>query len=246
MPLQGIVCAAHNLLQPLLPPRCLICDAPGHRGMDICERCLRALPHNPHACCQCALPLASQSPHGTRCGQCLQKPPAFDHAVSLFEYQDDAARLITQLKFHDRLALARLFGQLLCERMLKQGESGHTAGVEALLPVPLHPQRLRQRGFNQSVELARTLQRRLKLPLLRHHVERVRATGHQTGLSAQARRSNIKGAFTVRKALPWQHIAIVDDVVTTGSTVNELARVLKKAGVETVSVWSVARAPSPK
>ncbi len=233
----------HSLLERLLPPRCIICDAPGHGGMDICPQCLAGLPHNPRACSQCALPLPSgdvDTP--VRCGQCLKKPPAFDHAISLFEYKDDAASLIMQLKFHDRLALSRLFGQLMLDRVRVEGATG----VDALLPVPLHRSRLRSRGFNQSVELARMLSRGLQIPLLRHQVARVVATSQQTGLDAKTRRQNIRGAFRVMAAIPYEHVAIVDDVVTTGSTVNELARVLKKAGVKTVSVWSVARAPSPK
>ncbi len=231
------------LLERLFPPRCIICDAPGHRGMDICPSCLAGLPHNQHACCQCALPLPVASlDQPVRCGQCLKKPPAFDHAISLFEYKDDAASLIMQLKFHDRLALSRLFGQLMLDRVRVEG----VAGVDALLPVPLHRSRLRSRGFNQSVELARMLGRGLQIPLLRHQVERVVATSQQTGLDAKTRRQNIRGAFRVMAAMPYEHVAIVDDVVTTGSTVNELSRVLKKAGVKTVSVWSVARAPSPK
>lgn len=248
-PLNGLTRLFAATLKPWLPARCVLCDGPGHAGMDICASCLDALPHNRRACCQCALPLAGAGTDAVRCGQCLNTPPRFDHAMALFEYQDDAAQLIQQLKFNDRLALSRLLGQLLLQRVIASGAvaaSASDAVVDALLPVPLHRQRLRQRGFNQSLELARILGRALKLPLLRGEVERLRATGSQTGLDARARGRNIRGAFAVRKPLRYRHIAIIDDVVTTGSTVNELARVLKKAGVETVSVWSVARAPRPK
>jgi len=235
--------SVNALLERLLPPRCVICDAPGHVGMDICPPCLAKLPHNHRACCQCALPLpAGDGDTPVRCGRCLKTPPVFDHAISLFEYKDDAASLIVQLKFNDRLALSRLFGQLMLDRVLTQG----APQVDAILPVPLHPGRLRRRGFNQSVELARKLGSGLQIPLLRHQVVRVVATSQQAGLDAKSRRQNIRGAFKVTGSLPYEHVAIVDDVITTGSTVNELARVLKKAGVKTVSVWSVARAPSPK
>lgn len=225
----------------IFPPRCLVCEAPGYTGLDVCRRCYQRLPHIDRACSQCALPLpVATGSQPLRCGQCLRKPPAFDHALSLFEYRDDAVSLIVQLKFHHRLALSRLFGQLLLQKVLQQG-----VAVDALLPVPLHRSRLRQRGFNQSVELSRALARGLGVPLLRNQVQRLRATSQQTGLNAGARRKNIKGAFRVVQPLSYRHIAIVDDVVTTGSTVHELAAVLKRAGVETVSVWSVARAPSP-
>jgi ComF family protein len=115
---------------------------------------------------------------------------------------------------------------------------------QALVPVPLHVSRLRQRGFNQSIELFLPVARAMGIPLLREVVIRHRATSSQVGLSRSQRRRNLRGAFVVRESLP-EHVAIVDDVVTTGTTVNELARVLRRAGVERIDVWSVARADEP-
>jgi ComF family protein len=113
---------------------------------------------------------------------------------------------------------------------------------EVLLPVPLHPARLRERGFNQALELARPLARRFDRPLLIDAVRRIRATPPQTGTDRGARRRNIRNAFALHRPLPWRHVAIVDDVMTTGSTVAELARLLRRNGVERVQVWVAARA----
>ena len=113
---------------------------------------------------------------------------------------------------------------------------------EAILPVPLHSTRLRERGFNQALELARPMAQALALPLLIHHSQRTRATVAQTSLSAKQRRKNIRGAFQVTQPLPARHIAIVDDVMTTGQTINELAKTLRKAGATHIDVWVCARA----
>jgi ComF family protein len=144
------------------------------------------------------------------------------------------------LKYHRQLPVARLLGRLMTEHI------SNTSIVmpQALVPVPLHVSRLRQRGFNQSIELFLPVARAMGIPLLREVVIRHRATSSQVGLSRSQRRRNLRGAFVVRESLP-EHVAIVDDVVTTGTTVNELARVLRRAGVERIDVWSVARADEP-
>ncbi len=225
----------------IFPPRCLLCDAAGCDELDLCRRCLDALPHNQRACTQCALPLPSVPAEDAPplvCGKCLRSPPVFDSSISLFEYEQDAARIISQLKFNDRLVLARTLGKLLYRRVIEQPSQT----VDAILPVPLHTSRIRKRGFNQSIELSRVVSKKLGLPMLLKPVKRVRPTSHQTGLNVEQRRKNIKGAFELVKPVKYKHVAIVDDVVTTGSTVNEIARLLKQQGVQQVSVWSIARA----
>jgi ComF family protein len=202
----------------------------------LCSGCLAALPAIEAACHCCALPLAGTE-QGRLCGQCLQRPPAFDRSISLFRYQPPVAGLIQQLKFNGRLSVARTLGELLVQRVA----SSHPL-PEAVLPVPLHATRLRERGFNQALELARPLTRALRLPLLAQHCQRIRATSAQTSLTAKQRRKNIRGVFQVVEPLPAKHIAIVDDVMTTGQTVNELAKTLRKAGATQVDVWVCARA----
>jgi len=128
-------------------------------------------------------------------------------------------------------------GTLMAQQRLDEAEQ-----PERLIPVPLHPSRYRSRGFNQAIEIARPISTTLKIPMDNHAVKRVINTHSQSELHAKERHKNIRGAFQVKKSIDAKHIAIIDDVITTGSTVTELAKVLKKAGVERIDVWSFARA----
>lgn len=234
----------HSGVKLLYPPRCLMCGSEGRDGMDLCEHCYQLLPFNQTACIACALPLPPNTSEGAVCGRCQKKPPYYDEAFSVFSYQQPVVWLIQQLKFNEKLAQARLLGELLAV-------SGGIERIEVdenvcILPVPLFKKRLGQRGFNQSIELVRALSKKTGWPMELQRIQRVRETSAQTGLDAKARRKNIRGAFAVVEPLLQKHVVIVDDVVTTGSTVNELSRVLKKAGVERVTVLSLARAPLGK
>jgi ComF family protein len=142
-------------------------------------------------------------------------------------------------KFRGRLNAVRLLGQLLAGSILASGQ----ALPDVLVPVPLHRGRLAERGYNQALEIARVVGRALALPVDPDCCERRLATLPQAALDVGARRRNIRGAFGVRASLAWRHLAILDDVVTTGSTVEELARVLRRAGAERIQVWAVARTP---
>jgi len=200
------------------------------------------LPHNECCCVRCALPLAEEVGATAMCGRCINKAPAFDYAYSLFRYEDDIIRLIHQLKFSEKISYARSLGELLL--LMIRAELPNVKQLpDCLLPVPLHPARLRQRGFNQSIEIARIISRRLQIPIEYDAVIRQRKTTSQTGLDAQQRQKNIRDAFEVATEIKAKHILIIDDVMTTGATVNELARLLKKYNVTRVGVLSVARAP---
>jgi ComF family protein len=223
----------HTLVSILFPPRCLLCDAPGAEDLDICAGCRGALPMNRRPCLRCGLP--SSSGPVARCGACLRKPPPFARTVAPLRYAFPVDRLVLGLKFGHRLANARLLGTLLADALTDAPRPA------LLLPVPLHRARLAERGFNQATELARFVARRLDLPIEHDRVRRVRETPAQTGLRRSARRRNLRDAFEVRGRLP-RRIAVVDDVMTTGSTAAELARALVRAGVDDVSVWCVARA----
>lgn len=233
--------ALPSLIQRLYPSRCLMCGRPGRDGADLCGYCHQQLPFNQTACIQCALPLPRSAGNAAVCGRCQKKPPFYDQAFSVFSYQQPVIWLIQQLKFNGKLVHARLLGELLaeCECVAKMSVNESVC----ILPVPLFKKRLRRRGFNQSIELARALSKKTGWPMELNKVVRVRETSAQTGLDAKARRKNIRGAFAVVEALAHKHVVLIDDVVTTGSTVNELARVLKKAGVEKITVLSLARAP---
>jgi len=218
----------------LYPPTCLLCGAPGTDDLDLCPGCLRALPWNLSACRSCAAPLALP---GT-CGQCLNHPPAFDAALTPLLYRPPLDWLVQGFKFNRRLAPGRLLGELLARHV----EREVTSLPELIVPVPLHPARLRERGYNQALELARPLSRRVGVPLAPGLVRRSRATATQSLLAADERRRNVRGAFQLVQPLQARHVVIVDDVIATGSTVGELARVLRRAGAQRIEVWAVARA----
>jgi ComF family protein len=221
----------------LYPSTCLLCGAPGLDTMDLCAGCHADLPHNRHRCFRCALPLPPTVPPGSLCGTCQRNPPAYDRCIAPFRYQGALPHMVTRLKFHARMNCARLLGKLLTEE-IEHSETPHPA---LIIPVPLHPKRLRARGFNQALEIARLPSRRLRLPFSVKACGRRLDTAPQSGLEAKERRRNIRGAFEVLEAPEVRHIALLDDVVTTGSTVGELAKILKRAGVERVDVWAVAK-----
>jgi ComF family protein len=227
-----------NIIQQILfPPTCILCNAPGITDMDICQHCLLDLPTNHHCCYRCAEPFTSENISAQLCGRCLSRPPPFTETVAPFLYQHSMRYLITGLKFNKQYKNARLLAELMSQHL-----HNNVQKPECIMPVPLHPKRYRERGFNQSIEIAKTLAHRLSVPLDIHSATRTRNTTHQTGLAAKQRRNNMKRAFSVSKKMKWNHVAIVDDVMTTGSTVLELAATLKRAGVERVDVWVCARA----
>jgi len=231
-----------NIVHPGgLPGQCVLCGAPGTGGRDLCAGCAADLPRlGAAACKRCAAPLAATS--ADVCGRCLRRPPPYDAALAAFAYQAPLSRLITDLKFHRDLHLARLLGEELAGAVSAARARFDAAPPRVIIPVPLHPARLRQRGYNQALELARPVARRLGIPLAPGLCERVRATPAQSDLPAAHRRANVRGAFRAGDCTGLQRVALVDDVLTTGHTVAELTRVLKRAGVRHVEVWSCARA----
>jgi len=225
----------NNLQHHLYPPTCLICGhGAANQTRDLCSACHAALPWQTGACPRCAAAL----PGGELlCGACLRRPPPFAAATCALHYRFPVDRLLQHFKFQGQLAAGRLLGELLAERL-----AARAGPLPAqIVPVPLHPARLAERGFNQAAELARPLVRRLRLTIAHDLCRRVRDTAHQARLAAPERRRNLHGAFDVRGRAP-AHLAILDDIITTGSTVTELARVLRRAGAERIEVWSVARA----
>lgn len=243
--LQTAVCAAKvglppgRLLAALFPPTCLLCGAPGASGRDLCAGCAAELPYNRHACPRCALPFDAPRPHGDPCGACQRRAPPSARTLAALRYEAPLPNLVGAMKFRGRLNYARLLGQLLADAV--SGRDGPLP--QALVPVPLHPGRLAGRGYNQSVEIARVVGGVLGLPVDTTCCRRVLATVPQSGLDERTRRRNIRGAFAAVTPCPWGRVAILDDVLTTGSTVNELTRVLRRAGARSVEVWAVARTP---
>jgi ComF family protein len=220
------------------PATCVLCGGTGqYPDRDLCAVCEADLPVNELACRRCALPLAGGA--DLVCGACLRRPPRFDLAFCPWQYAYPVDHLVRGLKYRGAVAYGRVLGELMARRIQL---SRSDRMPEALLPVPLAPKRFRFRGYNQAIELARWIGRRLDIPLQADVAVRTRETQEQAGLDAKGRRRNIRGAFALGAPLQFRHVAIVDDVITTGSTTNELARVLKRAGATHVEVWAAARA----
>ncbi|MEO9000041.1 MAG: ComF family protein [Rhodanobacter sp.] len=219
----------------VLPLRCLLCGAAGANGVDLCADCATELPRNRSCCARCALPLAVPT---ELCGECLQHAPPWDAAWAPFRYGWPLDRLESHYKFAGDLAAGRVLSSLW------QREPCRIDLPSLLLAVPLHRSRLRRRGYNQSLELAKPLARAFNLPLRQDVLQRLRPTDAQTELDAKDRRKNVHGAFALCEgAVLPVHVAILDDVMTTGATLAECTRVLKRSGVARVDVWAMARAP---
>ncbi|MPS32586.1 MULTISPECIES: ComF family protein [Salinivibrio] len=223
----------------ILPLQCPVCHlslattSVGATQALCCDACWDAH-YQYHLCQCCGLPVTDSQ---ARCGACLSHPPAWDHLFAISAYHDPLPQLVHAFKYQQAFELALPFARQLSERIL------HPAPV--LLPVPLHWRRRWQRGFNQSVHLAWALADHLDTQVVDNVLVRHRHTAPQQGLSRQARLSNLKHAFAIRGELPSSHVAIVDDVVTTGQTVSQLCRLLRRAGAETIDIYCLARTDLP-
>ncbi len=221
----------------LLPPTCILCGNPGFNGLDICKPCHQRLPRNTLCCPRCAETFSAPVAAPSLCGRCLSESPSFDVAYAPFTHREEIRHLITGLKFGAQYKNARLLGSLLSEVIELNVEK-----PDCIIPVPLHKARYRERGFNQALEIARTVSNKLSIPINPNCCVRHKDTSHQTGLNAKKRQQNLRSAFSVVQPLLTSHVAILDDVMTTGTTANELAKALKRAGVSRVDVWVCARA----
>lgn len=229
----------NSVLSYLYPDSCLLCGSTQVDQPGFCRDCLLELPYNLHFCHCCALPLPAEAPAQSLCGRCRNSPPHFDHCLAPLHYTPPTSRLISNLKFNGQLHIRRGLSHLMGDFIDYHQERRPTV----IIPVPLHPKRLANRGYNQALELARLLGERFLIPLDSHSCSRNRETPPQTDLERRERQRNLRGAFSVIEGFSAEHVALVDDVVTTGSTLSELARVLKQNGVKRVDAWAVARTP---
>ncbi len=215
--------------------RCFLCSGPSNGHETICRACLNDLAYNTDACPACAKP----NTVSRLCAGCLNQPQVFiDNIRTLFQYHYPVNRLIQHMKFKQGINIANHLGGKLGELFLKD----NTALPDCIIPVPLHSRRLIARGYNQSVELARPISRQLGVDLDTSSCKRIRATMPQADLPAKKRKQNVRNAFSVSTKINYNYVLLVDDVVTTGSTVNELARIISLAGVRRIDVLAVARA----
>ncbi|WP_462321938.1 double zinc ribbon domain-containing protein [Halochromatium sp.] len=241
---------AEQALALLYPPTCVLCGAPGEAERDLCAGCHADLPLiGPH-CARCAQPFPGREDQSSAsgpdaagiCGRCQRQPPPFERCIAAFRYQGPLPSLVGGIKFQSRLNLIRLLGDLLADALDEESQRPGWQPPMAILPVPLHPRRLRTRGYNQALELARVVGRRRAIPVTHSCCRRRRATQAQSELDERLRFANIRGAFEVTSEVP-RRVAILDDVVTTGATVSELARTLRRAGCEQIDIWALARTP---
>lgn len=220
-----------NIVQYLLQNDCLLCSA-SCTG-DLCRACHDSLPQLPaNHCPLCLLPAINSR----ICGACLASPPTWTHAIAALQYAFPIDAMIRSLKYQQNLTLVPMLSRLLTAKL------SNVPSPEVIIPVPLHPARLQHRGFNQVVEIGRYVSRQLRIPLLPHVCERTRDTLSQTELSWKERRSNLRNAFACTSPFAHKHVAILDDVMTSGATLNELAKVIRKQGANEISVWVIARA----
>ena len=226
-----------SLLDVIMPCRCAACglEAP---ASGLCRGCLAGLPFCDDACRVCALPLSKGET--TNCGACQKKPPDWDSVFAATWYAFPIRQLVRRFKFRRNLAAGRALATVMGERLHR----APPPRPDLVVPVPLHSWRLAQRGFNQAFELARPIARDFGLELSVYDLRRRRPTRRQAGLSATERAHNLDRAFRWHgSSLSGRRVALVDDVMTTGSTAGECARVLRRAGAAWVDIWVLARAP---
>jgi len=218
-----------------LPQSCYLCGAKSVRAL--CPGCLADLPYYSleNTCVCCARPLNREFEE-MYCAHCQHTPPFFTQTLPLFSYSYPINHLIIDAKFRQNLTILTLLAELMVQHI------DYQQIPDALIPVPLHSKRLRERGYNQSLEIAKMMARQLRIPLATSACQRIRYTTPQAQLSGNQRKINLQDAFrTGQLKKQWQHVVLIDDVMTTGATVNELATVLLQAGIQRVDVWCCAR-----
>lgn len=219
-----------QLYSKLMPIQCILCGS-DHSEQIICEPCRSELPGLGNACPRCASPLQVSS----LCGNCLTHPPVQTVTISLYPYLPPIDRLISDMKYHNKLYLTNFFAQQLCDKVKDRPLP------DMLIPIPLHPTRLQHRGYNQSWEIARLLAHKLSIPVCHDALKRVRNTLPQASLPFSKRKQNLSQAFALGNISLPDHVALIDDVVTTGHTANMAGKVLQKAGVDQIELWTIAR-----
>lgn len=218
--------------QLLFPQACMLCAAPAGGEFALCPECLQDLPwQTPSACPQCGL-----SSHDSQlCGSCLSSTSAFDRTHALFNYAYPIAQILQRYKYRQALHIAQSFSTLMLQRFYG------ISGFDRIIPMPLHPRRLAERGFNQSLEIARLLNKQLHGTLDTASCQRIRFSPPQASLPLKARVKNMRGAFRCEQRFDGQRVLLIDDVMTTGASLHALAATVKAAGASHVECWVVAR-----
>lgn len=221
--------------------KCILCSAPTPQRHSLCEACQESLPKAQHRCHCCDLPLPTQTGCELQllCGECLKSPPAFDKAICASDYEWPINRLINAFKFQQQLDLGPLLAGQIGKAVMRQ-----SAGVELLLPLPLHAQRLQERGFNQTAELTRVLSQMTGIPWRTDQLQRIRRGEIQHQSKRTLRMRGQRNVFHCKAPLP-ERVAIIDDVITTGSTAHQAAKQARLAGANYIEIWAIARTAKP-
>jgi len=227
------------LEQWIFPFICSLCGQFSETDKDLCKLCYDSLSWINDRCYRCGEDLDAHA-GSTLCERCTTEPLSFDRLCALFSYEPPLTQLISRFKFEGSLSEGRVLGELLKEKV--DFWYRHQTLPDAFIPMPLHKKRLRKRGFNQALELSLAAHHYYKIPIILDACIRIRETPPQAERGEVERKQNMKNAFRVIKPIPFEHVAIIDDVVTTGSTVNALSSALKESGVEIVDVWCICRA----
>ena len=217
-----------------LPAVCVLCHHYHQDAFAVCRPCATLLVRIEHGCSTCRLPLMDEQV--LQCGRCIKKKPAFDKVLSRYSYEEPLRTLLHEFKYQEALCLRTFMVELMLEALPTAYQPN------CLVPVPMHHKRLRERGFNQAAELAKLLSKRIKVPLDLTLCEKIINTAAQVNLNSKQRVRNLQKAFIANRN-NHQHITLIDDLLTTGSTANALAIALKKQGVARVDVWCLARTP---
>ena len=232
----------------LVPCNCVVCSFPVSGPVSLCDHCERELPKLEHACLRCSIPLVAAADAGI-CGKCLLRPPLYDRCISLFHYTQPISGMIGEFKFHASFAAGRILGCLLAERFDTYYRTNCNGRFpDLLLPIPLHPRRLRRRGFDQCLLLAREIEKKSKIAVAAKLLRKTRDTQPQSALTARERKTNLGRSFALDSPIDAtiRHIALIEDVVTTGATIDAIANVLRQQetspGKLRIDVWAIARA----
>ena len=216
-----------------LPAICALCNQYHPGSLAVCRPCHSYLTPIAPACYHCASSLPDDG--FLICGQCCKQKPAIDNLIAACQYEEPLRGLLHEFKYHEGLYLGSFLANLILDALPPNLDK-----TQCLIPIPMHPKRLRQRGFNQSAELTKQLSRTLSIPYSLYDCMKTTNTAPQASLNAEQRRKNLTHAFN-SNPLPYEHVTLIDDLVTTGSTINELAKILKKNGVSRVDAWCCAR-----
>ena len=224
---------AVRLWDQALQPICLNCRTDPESNHGLCEKCLQLISLNATCCEICARPLTQN----LVCGQCQKIPPFFDRALTPLLYVDPVDRFLCGLKYREQFSFARFAAGVMTNHALKTGQKA----PDMICPVPMTSKTLRKRGFNQSAFIGQLIAWQLGIPMSSNLILKTRDTAHQSDLKAKERQNNLKGAFECKRQVRGRHIVVVDDVLTTGATANEISKTLKKNGASRVDIWACAR-----